>query len=186
MNLVSLKQRAARMLMVLGIGLVVFFSLKLKACLTPAINDNRLQLKPGELVRVRYDSRTHKLTTITPTKTETVYADNPIIHIAPGGYILSETHAVGRRFSPFIGLGGGDTLRLYTGIQFFHFWRFGINGGLAFTASKQDVAIIPLVAGSYNFYGSLDLYAGVNPMGAVQASNKPLSYVQLGCLVRFW
>lgn len=172
-----------RSLLVAGLGAIVILFLKLKACVTPKPPTT---LQPGELVQVHYNNETHKLTTITPTHTDTIYADNPTVHIAPGGYVLTENHPIGAKLSPFIGLGYGDTMRFHAGLTLFHAWRIGGNAALAFTSNPRYVAVVPVISVSYNFYGNLDLFVGVNPIDVVVPTQSRLSYLHGGIMVRFW
>lgn len=144
-------------------------------------------LPPNEQAEVLYDDDTHVITTVTRTATKRSYADDPTIHFHNDGTLDVETHSFGTVLKPFIGGGYGDGLRLYGGMSFYHLWRVNLNCAIGIALSKSEKFVVPVLGPSYNFYGNMDLFIGVNPLELTQIQTKAVpSYLHAGLIVRFW
>lgn len=124
----------------------------------------------------------HTVAIVTASGTNTIFAHDPVIHIGNNGVVTVDRKLFGLEFSPFIGLGYSDRLRVHLGASGLFFQRFDLNAQLAIATTRVPGAVEPFVSLSYNAFGNTSLFLGVNPLRFLPAQTPQLCG---GVLVKF-
>jgi hypothetical protein len=159
----------------LAVGVLLFLTYRtLKARIeavvfhTPA---SHVLLPKNDKEQIHINSNRHTITIVTPGKTVTEFAKNPVITEDKNGKITVTRNVVGFEISPFVGASFGDRLRLAVGSDMFYLYRFDV--GVSGLIANGGTNVFRLgVTCSYNLYDNTSIFVGLDsaksPIGGIK------------------